>query len=60
MVANLILQDMREWNGTKVKYVFSPHLIRAILRIPLLPDNQPNTLVWAQEKNGLFKVSSAY
>lgn len=59
-VEDLLIQDPRGWNVTLVREVSPPHLTQAIFRIQFRPDTQPDTLVWAQEKNGLFKVRSTY
>lgn len=39
---------------------FCPYIVQAILKIPLLPDDQPNNLIWAQDYYCIFNVESAY
>lgn len=59
-VADLLVQQPREWDVTKIKEVFPPHLIQAITKVPLLPDGQQDSIIWAQEKYSIFNVKSTY
>lgn len=56
----LIDPHYRWWGVAEVKALFRPSITAEILRIVILPNDQPNTYVWVPEKGGTFSFKSAY
>lgn len=59
-VKGLIVRDRAEWNVQRVRSIFLPHEVKAVLRIPINPVNLRDSQVWAKTANGIFSVKSAY
>lgn len=59
-VTDLLLQHLRGWDVLKLRALFPPHIVQVVLKISLLPKSQADSLIWAQEKCGIFKVKSVY
>lgn len=59
-VCELIDDSTRWWNIGLVEQIFSVEDSTRICSLPLCPNLQGDRFVWSGNKNGLFKVRSAY
>lgn len=59
-VEGLIVRDRAEWNVERVRGIFLPREVEAVLSIQINPMNSRNSQVWAKSTNGIFLVKSAY
>lgn len=59
-VEGLIVRDRAEWNVERVRSIFLPREVEAVLSIQINPMNSRNSQVWAKCTNGIFLVKSAY
>lgn len=59
-VVELLNIQAYQWDVEKVTSYFEPHIAKEILKVNLLQEEQKDCLIQKLEKNGLFKVKSAY
>jgi hypothetical protein len=59
-VADFILPAAAEWDEDKLKKVFLPMDVHAIMEIPLNHRRQEDFWSWHYERKGVFSVKSAY
>ncbi|KAL8125340.1 hypothetical protein AgCh_012870 [Apium graveolens] len=59
-VASLLRTDMKKWDVDIVKDIFNDRDQRCILIIPLVADNNADTMYWRHEITGIYSVKSAY
>ncbi|CAN1160309.1 Uncharacterized mitochondrial protein AtMg00310 [Linum perenne] len=59
-VADYILNPQRIWNVAKLRSVFSEHVVKQILLIPLGPEGFSDCFVWHFESSWIFSVKSCY
>jgi hypothetical protein len=60
LVSDLIDSTSACWKEDMLNATFLPMDVHAIMEIPLSLINQEDTWAWSQEKNGVFRVRSAY
>lgn len=58
-VSKLLNSEALRWDVQQVHNYFPPNLSCVILKIPLLPYCQLDTLIWDLEENGFYSVRSA-
>ncbi|XP_022894149.1 uncharacterized protein LOC111408641 [Olea europaea var. sylvestris] len=59
-VASLIDLNLKWWNLTKLRALFNPKIVEAILKLHPSPLGEKDFWLWEHEKIGLYFVSSAY
>ena len=59
-VAELIKGTPPEWDEDKIRTIFLPYDVDAILQIPLSSRSPPDQLIWHATKNGKYSVRSGY
>jgi hypothetical protein len=57
---HLMLPNAKQWDGEKIKYLFSDHEAKRILVVPLLNVVTEDKLVWCEERDGIYSVRSGY
>lgn len=60
LVSSLIDPSLRWWDLTKLRTLFNPKIIEAILKLPPSHSGEQDFWMWEHEKSGLYSVSSAY
>jgi hypothetical protein len=51
---------MNVWDKGKIESIFSMHIAKRILEIPLFSTVEDDTLVWVENTNGCYSVKSGY
>jgi hypothetical protein len=59
-VADLLDQNAKEWDSDLIHGLVDETTAEKILQTPLLESVQTDKITWKHEKNGLYKVKSAY
>jgi hypothetical protein len=59
-VADFIQSGAAEWNEDKLRHLFHPMDVHAIMEIPLSHRRQEDFWSWHYERKGVFSVKSAY
>jgi hypothetical protein len=59
-VIDLMHSDMKSWDHAKINSMFSDHVSKGILDIPLLNLVEDDKLVWVDSTHGEYSVRSGY
>lgn len=59
-VNTLINQNQRSWDVQKIPRYFPRNIAAKIIATPLLPEGEPNILIWPYTKNGQYEVKTGY
>ncbi|KAK8476569.1 hypothetical protein V6N11_061875 [Hibiscus sabdariffa] len=59
-VCSLFKEDQRSWDEGKIKNLFSPDIVSAIMTIPIGGPIVKDSIIWAAAKDGVYSVRSGY
>jgi hypothetical protein len=57
---HIMLPNSKQWDGVKIKSLFSDHEAKKILAVPLLNTVEVDKLIWNEENDGIYSVRSGY
>lgn len=57
---SFLINEEHRWDENKIRQHFMPEDIERILQIPLPRYSEPDQLVWAHDKLGIYSVKSGY
>ena len=60
MVSSLIDEDTKMWRRDKLVEIFLPFKVKTILNIPISHHLSEDSIIWVDNKKGIFSVKSAY